>query len=218
MKTLHIATVGEDTEMVLVGLKNVPTHRLDLICLPEHRDSVNAFALNLEKTLKIDVDVHVVEGRIVEGVLEKVADILNKHNNEFDDVVLNVAGGEKVLTCAAVTAAFFNGLKAFHLKNETPVMLPVMKVKYSDIISKAKMAVITAIHDAGGAIQSLGQLSDISGYGRPLLSYHIWGDDESRGLVKLGLVEAERGRHGRLEARLTVLGRAMVLAQSSIDR
>ena len=218
MKTLHIATVGVDTETVLVGMKNVPTHRLDLICLHEHKDSVNAFALNLEKTLKIDVDVHVVEGRIVEGVLEKVADILNKHNNEFDDVVLNVAGGEKVLTCAAVTAAFFNGLKAFHLKNETPVMLPVMKVKYSDIISKAKMAVITAIHDTGGAIQSLGQLSDISGYGRPLLSYHIWGDDESRGLVELGLVEAERGRHGRLEARLAVLGRAMVLAQSSTDR
>ena len=80
------------------------------------------------------------------------------------------------------------------------------------------MVIINAFHDASGAIHNLGQLSDISGYGRPLLSYHIWGDDESRGLVELGLVEAERGRHGRLEARLTVLGRAMVLAQSSTDR
>jgi hypothetical protein len=44
------------------------------------------------------------------------------------------------------------------------------------------------------------------------------GDDESRGLVKLGLVEGERGRHGRLEARLTVFGRAMVLAQLSTVR
>ena len=69
------------------------------------------------------------------------------------------------------------------------------------------------IQDAGGTIQSLGQLSDLSGYGRPLLSYHIWGDDESRGLVELGLVEAERGRHGRLKAHLTVLGKAMLLAQ-----
>ena len=214
MKTLHIATVGEDTETVLVGMKSVPTHRLALICLREHKDSVNDFALNLEKTLKINVDVHIVDGRIIESVLEKVADILNEHKNEFEDVVLNVAGGDKVLTCAAVSAAFFNGLKAFHLKNETPVMLPVMKVKYSNIISKAKMAVIKAIHEAGGAIDSLGQLSDISGYGRPLLSYHIWGDDESRGLVELGLVEAERGRHGRLKATLTVLGKAMLLAQS----
>jgi hypothetical protein len=212
MKTLHIATVGEDTDTVLVGMKSVPTHSLALICLHEHKDSVSDFALDLEKTLKINVDVYVVEGRIVESVLEKVAIILNEHKNEFEDVVLNVAGGEKVLTCAAVSAAFFNGLKAFHLKNETPVMLPVMKVKYSNMISKAKMAILKAIQDAGGKIQSLGQLSDLSGYGRPLLSYHVWGDDESRGLVELGLVEAERKRQGRLEANLTVLGKAMLLS------
>lgn len=214
MKTLHIATVGEDTDTVLVGMKSVPTHKLDLICLQEHKDSVNDFALNLEKTLKFDVDVHIVDGRIVESVLETVASILSAHKNEFEDVVLNVAGGEKILTCAAVSAAFFNGLKAFHLKDEIPMMLPVMKVKYSNMVSNAKMAVIQAIQDAGGTIQSLGQLSDLSGYGRPLLSYHIWGDDESRGLVELGLVEAERGRHGRLKANLTVLGKAMLLAQS----
>ena len=214
MKTLHIATVGDDTDTVLVGMKNVPTHRLALICLHEHKDSVNDFALDLEKTLKIDVDVHVVDGRIVESVLEKVAIILNEHKNDFEDVVLNVAGGEKVLTCAAVSAAFFNGLKAFHLKNEIPMMLPVMKVKYSNMISKAKMAILKAIQDAGGEIKSLGQLSDLSGYGRPLLSYHVWGDDESRGLVELGLVEAERKRQGRLEANLTVLGKAMLLSQN----
>ena len=214
MKTLHIATVGDDTDTVLVGMKNVPTHRLALICLHEHKDSVNDFALDLEKTLKIDVDVHVVDGRIVESVLEKVAIILNEHKNNYEDVVLNVAGGEKVLTCAAVSAAFFNGLKAFHLKNEIPMMLPVMKVKYSNMISKAKMAILKAIQDAGGEIKSLGQLSDLSGYGRPLLSYHVWGDDESRGLVELGLVEAERKRQGRLEANLTVLGKAMLLSQN----
>jgi hypothetical protein len=214
MKTLYIATVGEDTETVLVGMKSVPTHGIALICLHEHKDSVNDFALDLEKTLKINVDVHVVEGRIVESVLEKVAIILNEHKNEFDDVVLNVAGGEKVLTCAAVSAAFFNGLKAFHLKDDTPVMLPVMKVSYSNMISKAKMAILNAIRDAGGVIQSLGQLSDISGYGRPLLSYHVWGDDESRGLVELGLVEAERKKQGRLEVKLTVLGKAMLLSQN----
>ncbi|MCK5389151.1 MAG: hypothetical protein KAJ36_01595 [Candidatus Thorarchaeota archaeon] len=214
MKTLHIATVGDDTDTVLVGMKNVPTHRLALICLHEHKDSVNDFALDLEKTLKIDVDVHVVDGRIVESVLEKVAIILNEHKNDFEDVVLNVAGGEKVLTCAAVSAAFFNGLKAFHLKDEIPMMLPVMKVKYSNMISKAKIAILKAIQDAGGEIKSLGQLSDLSGYGRPLLSYHVWGDDESRGLVELGLVEAERKRQGRLEANLTVLGKAMLLSQN----
>lgn len=213
MKTLHIATVGEDTETVLVGMKNVPTHRLALICLQRHRESVNDFALNLAKTLKIDVDVHIVDGRIVEGVLEKVSDILKEHKNEFEDVVLNVAGGEKVLTCAAVSAAFFNGLKAFHLMGETPILLPILKVNYSSVISDAKKKILQAISDLGGKTGNLGELSEQSGYGKSLLSYHVWGDDESKGLVELGLVVAERKRRGRLQVEVTTLGLAMLLGQ-----
>ncbi|MHA2070354.1 MAG: hypothetical protein ACW985_01050, partial [Candidatus Thorarchaeota archaeon] len=72
------------------------------------------------------------------------------------------------------------------------------------------------IQDAGGAVKSLKELSEISGYGKPLLSYHINGDDESRGLTELGLVEVEQKRRGRLQVALTILGRAMLLGQSDV--
>ncbi|MFQ5831385.1 MAG: DUF6293 family protein [Candidatus Thorarchaeota archaeon] len=214
LRTHQIATVGEDSETVLVGLRNIPAHRLDLICLPQNRESVDRFALNLERTLKIDVDVHTIKGSIVEGVLEKVASLLKEYANEFDDVVLNVAGGDKTLTCAAVSAAFFNGVKAFHLMNENPVLLPILKVNYNTVISRAKVKILQALHSAGGVTKSLGELSDLSGYGKPLLSYHVWGDNESRGLVELGLVEAVRKQRGRLRVTLTTLGKAMILGQS----
>ncbi len=211
LKTLQIATMGEDKETVLAGIKNVPTHRLALICMDEHTKLVEEFAANLERNLQLDVEVHAVGGNIVEGVMERVTRISRQHSQEFDDVVLNVAGGDKALTCAAVSAAFLNGIKAFHLMNEVPVMLPVMKMSFSTIVSEAKTKIVRAIEQAGGETESLGHLSDVSGYGKPLLSYHIWGNEETRGLVELGLVEAERKTRGRLRIALTTLGKAFLL-------
>ncbi|MHA2065105.1 MAG: HFX_2341 family transcriptional regulator domain-containing protein [Candidatus Thorarchaeota archaeon] len=213
LRTHQIATVGEDTDTVLIGLRNIPAHRLDLLCLKQDRESVGEFAQELERTLKIEVEVHLITEKIVESVLENVALLLKQHRNEFDDVVLNVAGGDKTLTCAAVSAAYFNGVKAFHLMGDVPVLLPVLKVSYSKVISDAKLKILQKIHSAGGGVKSLKELSEISGYGKPLLSYHINGDDESRGLTDLGLVEVEHKRRGRLQIVLTMVGRAMVLGQ-----
>jgi hypothetical protein len=213
LKTVQIATVGKDTETVLVGLRNVPTHRLDLLCLPEDQEQVKEFTQSLKNTLKMDVEVRVISGNIIDSVLEEVAKIVKQFNGQYDDFILNVAGGDKTLTCAGVSAAFFNGLKAFHLMGETPVLLPIMKVNYSSVISDAKKRILQALSHLGGKTGNLGELSEQSGYGKPLLSYHVWGDDESRGLVELGLVVAERKRRGRLQIELTTLGRAMLLGQ-----
>ncbi|MHA2025842.1 MAG: HFX_2341 family transcriptional regulator domain-containing protein [Candidatus Thorarchaeota archaeon] len=212
LKTLQIATVGEDIETVLIGLRNVPSHRLDLICELKDHTHVEEFAHNLRHTLKMQVEVHVVNNNIVESVLEEVATIVKQCRNHYDDFVLNVAGGDKTLTCAGVSAAFFNGLKAFHLMGETPVLLPILKVNYSTVISDAKKKILKSIRDLGGTSGNLGELSEQSGFGKPLLSYHIRGDDESKGLVDLGLVEAKHKRRGRLQVELTTLGRAMLFS------
>jgi hypothetical protein len=50
-------------------------------------------------------------------------------------------------------------------------------------------------------------LKDISGYGKPLLSYHIQGAEDSKGLVELGLVEVEKGTRGKSITKITTLGR-----------
>ncbi len=75
----------------------------------------------------------------------------------------------------------------------------------------------TVVHkmaDAGGVIESLDQLEQISGYGKPLLSYHVQGAKDSKGLADLGLLEVEKGDRGKISARLTTLGKLLVSSKS----
>jgi DNA-binding transcriptional ArsR family regulator len=214
LKTLQIATAGSNTDSVLVGIRSLPAHKLALICLPKDKEAIDSFASVIERTLKMPIETYAIRGNPIEGVLETVAAILKKERDKFDDVVFNVAGGEKVLTCAAVSAAFINGLKAFHIMDEMLVMLPVLKLSYDRIISKAKKDVLRFIDKAGGVVESLEQLKKISGYGKPLLSHHIRGAEDSRGLEELGLVETERVKRGRIRVQLTLLGKILLLSES----
>jgi hypothetical protein len=63
----------------------------------------------------------------------------------------------------------------------------------------------------GGFVESLEQLEAISGYGKPLLSYHVQGTRDSKGLADLGLLEIEKGDLGKISARLTTLGKLLVI-------
>ena len=53
-------------------------------------------------------------------------------------------------------------------------------------------------------------LEQISGYGKPLLSYHVQGARDSKGLADLGLVEVEKRDRGKISAKLTTLGKLLV--------
>lgn len=95
---------------------------------------------------------------------------------------------------------------------DQPEMLPVLKLSYSEIISKAKIDILRAIDKAGGEVADLEQLIKISGYGKPALSYHLHGaGGESKGLVELELAEVQRVLKGRSQVRLTTLGKLLLL-------
>jgi molybdenum-dependent DNA-binding transcriptional regulator ModE len=91
-----------------------------------------------------------------------------------------------------------------------PLLMPVLKLSYNEIISEAKIKILKSINTAGGAIESLDQLEQISGYRKPLLSYHVQGAKDSKGLADLGLVEVEKGDRGKISAKLTTLGKLLV--------
>jgi molybdenum-dependent DNA-binding transcriptional regulator ModE len=124
---------------------------------------------------------------------------------------MNVSSGDKLIGCAALSSAFINGIKAFGMdSHKLPLLMPVLKLSYSEIISDAKIKILKAIDNAGGTIESLDQLEQLSGYGRPLLSYHVQGGKDSKGLANLGLVDVEKGDRGKISAKLTVLGKLLV--------
>jgi hypothetical protein len=62
-----------------------------------------------------------------------------------------------------------------------------------------------AIDGAGGSVDSLDHLEKISGFGKLLLSYHVQGSKDSKGLVELRLVDIEKGERNKISIKITTL-------------
>ncbi len=214
LKTLQIAILGGSEEAVLVGLRNFPAHKLELIVPSESAQQAEQLSSKLRETLRLEVGILQLKDSAIPTMLETVAQILRKESGNFQDFLINVGSASKHLTCAGVTAAFVHGIKGFDVMHDQPVVLPVMKFSYTEAVTEPKMDILRAIERAGGEVESLEKLRELSDYGKPLLSYHIRGSDEGKGLHDLGLVEVERGKRGRLKVRLTALGRTLLSTAS----
>jgi DNA-binding MarR family transcriptional regulator len=209
-RTLQIAMLGGNEDAVLVGLRNFPAHKLVLISSMDFLDQATQLSGRLKGTLRLDVDVVQVKDSTISSVLEIVGQIVRKESVAFQDFLINVGSANRHLTCAGVTAAFVYGIRAFDVIADQPSVLPVMKFSYTLAVTEPKMEILRAIERSNGDVESLQKLSQISNFGKPLLSYHIRGSDEGAGLEKLGLVEIERGKRGKLRVKLTPLGRTLL--------
>jgi hypothetical protein len=214
MKTLQIATFGSDgQDGIALGIRSFPVHKLVLICFQQDKNKAEDFAKKIRSVLGIPViSTIVTKENVVRDTMERVNEILILHANEFQQVLMNVSSGDKLIGCAALSSAFINGIKAFGMDDThtIPLLMPVLKLSYNEIVSEAKIKILRSISDAGGVIDSLDQLEQISGYGKPLLSYHVQGAKDSKGLADLGLLEVEKGERGKISARLTTLGKLLV--------
>ncbi|MGD1838750.1 MAG: DUF6293 family protein [Nitrososphaeraceae archaeon] len=210
--TLQIATFGQDMqEGIASGIRNFPVHKLALICFNDDAKSADDFSRKIRNVLGIPVKIYLVnENNVIRDTMERVTEIATIESRNFNQVLINVSCGDKLLGCAALSAAFINGIKAFGIDvSGSPLLMPVLKLSYSEIVSEAKISILRSI-DQVGIIESLDQLEQLSGYGKPLLSYHIQGTKESKGLVDLGLLDVEKGNRGKLSAKLTTLGKLLV--------
>ena len=214
MKTLQIATFGSDgQDGIALGIRSFSVHKLALICFNSDKNRAEDFAKKIKSVLGVPITITIVtKENVVRDTMESVNEILNLHAKEFEQVLLNVSSGDKLIGCAALSAAFINGIQAFGMDDThtVPLLMPVLKLSYNEIVSEAKIKILKSINHAGGVIESLDQLEQISGYGKPLLSYHVQGAKDSKGLADLGLVEVEKGDRGKISARLTTLGKLLV--------
>jgi len=212
MQTLQIATFGDDQDGITAGIRNFPIHKLALICYEHERTKAEEFGRRLQNALGIPITYLVVSDKnVIRGVLEKVAEVIKNEMANYDQILMNVSAGDKMIGCAALSAAFVNGIKAFGMDQEgCPMLLPVLKLSYSEIVSNAKLEILRVIDRVGGEVESLEKLSEVSHYGKPLLSYHVQGAKESKGLADLGLVEVNRVERGKITVKLTALGKLLI--------
>ncbi len=219
--TIQIATFGsEGQDAIASGIRNFPVHKLALICYESDKDKVDEFSRKIRNILGLPVSVHLVSRKnTIRDTLERVSEILTRDGKNFRQVLMNVSCGDKLIGCAALSASFINGIKAFGMDEAgSPLLMPILKLSYTEIISESKIKILKAIDGAAdGFVESLEQLEAISGFGKPLLSYHIQGARDSKGLADLGLLEVEKGERGKISARLTTLGKLLVAGTPPIS-
>jgi hypothetical protein len=211
-RTLQIAILGGDDDAVLVGLRNFPAHKVILYVPRESMNQAEMLAGKLTSALRLTVEVIQLQDSSISTMLDVVGQLVRKESGTFQDFIINVGSASKHLTGAGVTAAFVHGIRAFDVVGDQPIILPIMKFSYAQVITEPKMEILRAIEKAGGDVESLEKLRILSNFGKPLLSYHIRGSEEAQGLEKLGLVEVERGKRGRLRVKITALGRTLMSA------
>lgn len=183
------------------------------ICFDSDKSKAEEFARKIKNVLGLPITVNLVtKDNVIRDTMERVNEILNIEGRNFQQVLMNVSSGDKLIGCAALSAAFINGIKAFGMDStkSVPLLMPVLKLSYNEIISTAKIKILKTIDGMGGTINSLEELEQASGFGKPLLSYHVQGGKDSKGLANLGLVEVERGDRGKMIINLTTLGKLLV--------
>lgn len=212
-RTLQIATVGEDSEGVLAGVRNAPANKLALLCYDRDKEVVKRLALKITETLKAEVEVYdkIRPEHSYKDIMQVFSEIVEKNREQFDDFLLNVSSGDKMICIAAAVTSFILGFKAFFCKGDECVMLPPMKLSYTEMVSEVKLNILRALDKAGGEVESLDELSKLTNYGKPLLSYHIHGSEDARGLIDLGLATATRHQRGKTKVTLTTLGKMLLV-------
>ena len=125
----------------------------------------------------------------MEEIFRTFGDICHKHNN--DDLIVNVATGDRMSTCAALSAAFTNGLKAIGVGNNNQCMLmPIMKLSYYNELSETKLIILKQLSTE--TFISIKTLACRLGMSISLVSYHINGNPKYKGLKDYRLVETKQ--------------------------
>lgn len=215
MGILQIAPIGPNYDPIMVGVREFPVSKLILITEPAYEPNAREVQ-RLLSPLKVDIDVRTLEGDPILNMLRLVTGIVADEGMKYSDTYINVASGTPMMSCAALSAAFVNGVKAFGVSDNKTFPLPVLKFSYQELISESKLSLLRALAKSDGVADSLQELSERSGVEKSLLSYHIRGGREGKGLEELGLVEIDRGVQGRLHIRLTPMGHMLLYGRGEV--
>jgi len=184
-----IAPVGDNLKALFVGIKEFPTERVILITPPQNLISAKKLAKKLDE-FTIKTEIVKMNGGMMEEMFRIFGSINNKHGE--DNLLVNVATGDRMTTCAALSASFANGLKAFGIVGDKVMIMPIMKLSYYNELSDNKLRILKEL--SVSEYFSLSQLSKKLEMSISLLSYHIRGNPKHKGLEEFRLVKVKEDR------------------------
>ncbi len=195
-----IAPVGDNLDALFIGMKEFPTEKVVLITSKNNFKKAQALEKKLE-IFSIPVKIMISEGSLMESMFLNFREVCSQHNH--DDIIVNIATGDRLSTCAALSAAFANGLKAIGVMDKKPILLPIMKLSYYDELNESKLKVLSNL--SGEEYVTMSTLSKKTSLSPSLLSYHLNGTLKYKGLINLRLVEAKE-QNKNLLVKLSQMG------------
>jgi len=183
-KNIIIAPVGDNINALFVGLKEFPTERIYLLTPAAYLKTAEKAVKDLEK-FGIPTKIIEMKGEVWEDMFRKIGEISKIEGGK--NLIINTATGDRMTTCAATSAAFVNGIKAFSVEKGMAMLLPVLKFSYYRILTDKKMEILTTLSKPNCCI-SLEELSKKTKMSLPLISYHINGNLKSEGLKMPGRI------------------------------
>ena len=199
-----IAPVGDNPKALFVGMKQFPTEKVILITPSDNIDTTKKLTKQLED-FTIKSEIIELKGNMMEDMFKTFAKLVSIYDH--DDLITNVATGDRMSTCAALSAAFANGLKAFGIMGDKPFLLPIMKFSYYKELSDNKLRILQEM-DFKNYI-SLKELSQRLDMSISLLSYHINGNYKYKGLKEFRLVEIKE-KNKNLMVKLSEMGNLLL--------
>lgn len=191
MGHIVIAPVGDNPQALFVGIKEFPTEKVILIVPKENVREAEKLRRKLEE-FTISAEIVELSENMMESMFREFGRIVSAYPP--DNLIVNVATGDRMSTCAALSAAFANGLKAFGVSDGKAMLMPIMRLSYYHELSERKLKIMKALQgqDFIAPIDLAKKLKmSIS-----LVSYHINGNFHSKGLKGYHLVEVrEKGKN-----------------------
>lgn len=217
-RIFQIATFGAFcADAILIGLKIFPPERLVLICYDHDVTNANRFLKAISSVdEKIEVVICLISGQnVIESVFGHIGRAVGSqsHTKRFQRILINVSAGDKSLSYAVLSAAYIKGIETLVINpniSKSLTIRPMPESYYNKIITKADLRILNSVARAGGVVYGLDELQRSSGLIKPLLSYHINGRENTKGLIDLGLiwVENKRIENGTISVvRLTAMGK-----------
>jgi len=176
-----IATMGFDERHVLPSLRLLPYDRLVLVA---GRETFRFAGFRRLKVLEPGLRTVRVDPFDLTDALESIRVTIRRAAGE-GSVRISASGGTKILTNAAILAAFQEGIEAWYCDPD-PVRLPVLRgVSLTAAFSPAEGAIAHALHGPIGYDRLVASVAD-RGFARRTMLGAI------RSLAAKGLVELDR--------------------------
>ena len=199
-----IAPAGDNLKALFVGIKEFPTEKVFLLAPSEYLKEAKKYSRKLrEFTIKSEI----IE--LPKNNLEEMFEIFGKicSENDPDEIIVNVATGDRMTTCSALSASFANGLKAFGVENDKTMLLPIMKLSYYNELSENKLKILQEL-----SVEDFISLQDLYkklNMSVSLLSYHINGNYKYKGLKEYRLVLVKE-RNKKVFVKLSDMGNLLL--------